>query len=398
MASESSSAMTQLSGHPNNDVVTALRLEVAAYMYNLHQELLRQYPVVYQGLPAAAPSPAANASVPPGSSEAAPPEEKSSSPLPSPDSGLELEKETRPKPPSDPSPPPSLDGDPAAPRLEVLLWTLTGESFWLKPRQTSAVIIHEVSAEVRYRLPSLSGQSATASSEINPMWLTLQHIGLDIRDLAAHGSVRSPLRLTEVVDCVAFALLVDKAQVNVARREAEARSGPSHRRLPLYSWVTIPATARESELEEFDSLGVQIWAPLIATEDYIFSLLPSGTSNTGPLPGAFTPTSSREETQTPPAASTMPFPLQRPRSGILPVDSQRAQFPGHHELTGDVSPDTVYRESKTVADIMKLCKEVPMYPTVPPQSWSPRIRTLQLSLHSPRLWLPWQPGELYPLH
>ena len=370
-SSEQNQALTHVSGHSNmgDDLVMALRQEVATYMEDLQQKLLQQYSAVYHGLPAAAMPSGGNSSVPPdpGAALTNPdPETTPPSPQPASDSPSEVGETPPAKPPSDPSPPPSSDGEQSSPRLEVLLWTPQGESLWLKrrPNASSVIIQDPVSTEACYRLPSLSGQSTVASSDVNKMWLTLQHIGLDIRNLAEHGPVRSPLRLTEIVDCVAFALQVDRVQIDVARKNAEQRPGPHHRRLPQYSWVTIPSTARESELEDFDSLGLQLWAALIATEDYLFRSLP--TSSTGHhVPETAAPTAPTQPTKCPvtPAAGNSSLPLQRPLSGILPIDPQRTQFPGYHELMGDVSPDTVYRESKTVADIMKLCKDVPMYPS-----------------------------------
>ncbi|KAK3236278.1 hypothetical protein CYMTET_53580 [Cymbomonas tetramitiformis] len=49
--------------------------------------------------------------------------------------------------------------------------------------------------------------------------------------------------------------------------------------------------------------------------------------------------------------------------GLLPVDQRLSQFPGHHDLMGAASPSDVYRESKTVADVLKLIRDIPMYPS-----------------------------------
>ena len=51
--------------------------------------------------------------------------------------------------------------------------------------------------------------------------------------------------------------------------------------------------------------------------------------------------------------------------GLLPIDQRLAQFPGHQELMGEASPSEVYRESKTVGDVLKLVKDIPMYPSSP---------------------------------
>ena len=54
-----------------------------------------------------------------------------------------------------------------------------------------------------------------------------------------------------------------------------------------------------------------------------------------------------------------------PTPGLLPIDQRLAQFPGHHEIMGEASPSEIYRESKTVADVLKLVKDIPMYPSSP---------------------------------
>ncbi|KAK3264879.1 hypothetical protein CYMTET_26408 [Cymbomonas tetramitiformis] len=65
-------------------------------------------------------------------------------------------------------------------------------------------------------MPSDAGQPV---SDLNRMWMTMRHIGVDIQDLAQHGTVRTPVLLTEIEDNVAFTLQVEKTQVDDARME-----------------------------------------------------------------------------------------------------------------------------------------------------------------------------------
>ena len=62
------------------------------------------------------------------------------------------------------------------------------------------------------------------------MWQILHHIGVDIQDLAQHGSVRTPVRVAEIEEIDALTLRVEKGQVDEARRCAELRTGNRHRR------------------------------------------------------------------------------------------------------------------------------------------------------------------------
>ncbi|KAK3250381.1 hypothetical protein CYMTET_40239 [Cymbomonas tetramitiformis] len=274
----------------------------------------------------------------------------SSPPPPEPESSSSSAKSEPPPVPSDPSPsPPPSEGD--HPALVVLLWTQEGESFWLTTKSSGISVDFGDGAKYRFRLPSarLSG----AATEMDIVWSTLHHVGLNIQDLAAYGAVRVPERL-EVEEGLAYSLLVTRAQVTAARKATDQRS--TQRRLPMFAWVTIPSTALESDITEFDPLGIQAWTMLTSTEAYLFRDIPSndrvGTATPAPA--------------TPPVILARPSAVsERPAAlpvGMLPIHSAMSQFPGHRDLMGEASPETVYRESKTVADILKLVKNVPRYP------------------------------------
>ncbi|KAK3239863.1 hypothetical protein CYMTET_50240 [Cymbomonas tetramitiformis] len=312
----------------------AIQQQIAAYLQSYHQQLLLRYPAVFSPAPST-PLP----EVPPASSP----------PPPEPESSSSSAKSEPPPVPSDPSPsPPPSEGD--HPALVVLLWTQEGESFWLTTESSGISVDFGDGAKYRFRLPStrLSG----AATEMDIVWSTLHHVGLNIQDLAAYGAVRVPERLVE--EGLAYSLLVTRAQVTAARKATDQRS--TQRRLPMFAWVTIPSTALESDITEFDPLGIQAWTMLTSTEAYLFRDIPSndrvGTAT--PAPAA------------PPVILARPSAVsERPAAlpvGMLPIHSAMSQFPGHRDLMGEASPETVYRESKTVADILKLVKNVPRYP------------------------------------
>ncbi|KAK3236634.1 hypothetical protein CYMTET_53222 [Cymbomonas tetramitiformis] len=191
----------------------------------------------------------------------------------------------------------------------------------------------------------------------------MRHIGVDIQDLAQHGSVHTPVRLTEIEDSDAFTLEVEKTQVDEARRCAESRTGTQQRRLPLYSWVTIAENALESELTEFDPLGLQIWATFSSSEAYLFRGMAAGNQPTPATVPARLGVN-RFPSGVPSAAEYRSPGNSLPAApGLLPVDQRLSQFPGHHDLMGAASPSDVYRESKTVADVLKLIRDIPMYPS-----------------------------------
>ncbi|KAK3236488.1 hypothetical protein CYMTET_53375 [Cymbomonas tetramitiformis] len=191
----------------------------------------------------------------------------------------------------------------------------------------------------------------------------MRHIGVDIQDLAQHGSVHTPVRLTEIEDNDAFTLEVEKTQVDEARRCAESRTGTQQRRLPLYSWVTIAENALESELTEFDPLGLQIWAAFSSSEAYLFRGMAAGNQPTPATVPARLGVN-RFPSGVPSAAEYRSPGNSLPAApGLLPVDQRLSQFPGHHDLMGAASPSDVYRESKTVADVLKLIRDIPMYPS-----------------------------------
>ncbi|KAK3257522.1 hypothetical protein CYMTET_33398 [Cymbomonas tetramitiformis] len=191
----------------------------------------------------------------------------------------------------------------------------------------------------------------------------MRHIGVDIQDLAQHGSVHTPVRLTEIEDSDAFTLEVEKTQVDEARRCAESRTGTQQRRLPLYSWVTIAGNALESELTEFDPLGLQIWAAFSSSEAYLFRGMAAGNQPTPATVPARLGVN-RFPSGVPSAAEYRSPGNSLPAApGLLPVDQRLSQFPGHHDLMGAASPSDVYRESKTVADVLKLIRDIPMYPS-----------------------------------
>ncbi|KAK3252157.1 hypothetical protein CYMTET_38536 [Cymbomonas tetramitiformis] len=191
----------------------------------------------------------------------------------------------------------------------------------------------------------------------------MRHIGVDIQDLAQHGSVHTPVRLTEIEDSDAFTLEVEKTQVDEARRCAESRTGTQQRRLPLYSWVTIAENALESELTEFDPLGLQIWAAFSSSEAYLFRGMAAGNQPTPATVPARLGVN-RFPSGVPSAAEYRSPGNSLPAApGLLPVDQRLSQFPGHHDLMGAASPSDVYRESKTVADVLKLIRDIPMYPS-----------------------------------
>ncbi|KAK3250400.1 hypothetical protein CYMTET_40230 [Cymbomonas tetramitiformis] len=313
----------------------AIQQQIATYLQSYHQQLLLQYPAVFSPAPST-PLP----EVPPASSP----------PPPEPESSSSSAKSEPPPVPSDPSPsPPPSEGD--HPALVVLLWTQEGESFWLTTKFSGISVDFGDGAKYRFRLPSarLSG----AATEMDSVWSTLHYVGLNIQDLAAYGAVRVPERL-DVEEGLAYSLLVTRAQVTAARKATDQRS--VQRRLPMFAWVTIPSTALESDITEFDPLGIQAWTMLTSTEAYLFRDIPSN---------------DRVGTATP-ASAAPPVILARPSAvsersaalpvGMLPIHSAMSQFPGHHDLMGEASPETVYRESKTVADILKLVKNVPRYP------------------------------------
>ena len=313
----------------------AIQQQIATFLQSYHQQLLLQYPAVF--------SPAPSTPLP-----EAPP--TSSPPPPEPESSSASDKSDPPPVPSDPSPsPPPSEGD--HPALVVLLWTQEGESFWLTTKSSGISVDFGDGARYRFRLPSarLSG----AATEMDSVWSTLHYVGLNIQDLAAYGAVRVPERL-DVEEGLAYSLLVTRAQVTAARKATEQRS--VQRRLPMFAWVTIPSTARESDIAEFDPLGIQAWTTLTSTEAYLFRDIPSSDRV-----GTATPASAA-----PPVILARPSAVsERPASlpvGMLPIHSAMSQFPGHHDLMGEASPETVYRESKTVADILKLVKNVPRYP------------------------------------
>ncbi|KAK3251114.1 hypothetical protein CYMTET_39538 [Cymbomonas tetramitiformis] len=172
-----------------------------------------------------------------------------------------------------PSPPASSQPshDEESPTVSVLLWTTKGESFWLTSRSTGVVI--DLGEEVRHRFRLPSTRQSGTSSDLDVVWSTLHHVGLNIQDLAAHGSVRVPERL-DVDEGATYALLITRAQVTAARKVADQRGG-QQRRLPMFAWATIPDTALESDTAEFDPVGLQAWAALIAAEAYLFRGAPS---------------------------------------------------------------------------------------------------------------------------
>ena len=241
--------------------------------------------------------------------------------------------------------------------MSVLLWTTKGESFWLTSRSTGVVIDLGEEVRPRFRLPS-TRQSGT-SSDLDVVWSTLHHVGLNIQDLAAHGSVRVPERL-DVDEGATYALLITRAQVTAARKVADQRGG-QQRRLPMFAWATIPDTALESDTAEFDPVGLQAWAALTTTEAYLFRSTPSS-AQAAPA----TPVASQSPVPATPKAILARPPTNLPSpsrsAGLLPLHSALAQFPGHHDLMGEADPTVVYRESKTVADILKLVRDIPMYP------------------------------------
>ena len=341
------SAMTQLMANPvpAEASVTAMQQQIAAYFQAYHQQLALQYPAAF-----GAGNSATQTAVEPA---------KGTLPLPpsSPSAEPVTEDEEPPSSPK-PSPPSSEHGDPS-PSLMVLIWTLAGESLWLTSRvSTGSVTVHVAGEKekYRYRLPSSSARSEGAESDI--LWSTLHHIGLNIQDLSAHGSVPSPLLLEGVEGITAYAVQLSREQVSSARLRAEKRQ--LLRRLPVYAWVTIPDTARESELLDFDPLGLQAWAVLSSTEEFLLRKLPA-TGSSAPVPSgspAANPLHIARRGVTP---ATVPSSPDRV-AGMLPLDRGLAQRPGYHELMGEVSPDTVYRESKTHADILKLLADIPRYP------------------------------------
>ncbi|KAK3273403.1 hypothetical protein CYMTET_18367 [Cymbomonas tetramitiformis] len=209
----------------------------------------------------------------------------------------------------------------------------------------------------------MPGSASHFITDTNRIWMTMRHIGVDIQDLAQHGTVHTPVRLTEIEDSDAFTSQVEKPQVDDARRCAESRTGTQQRRLPLYSWVTISDNALESELTEFDPLGLQIWAAFSASEAYLFRGMAAGNQPTpANVPARLGV--NRFPSGVPSAAKYRSPGNSLPAApGLLPVNQRLSQFPGHHDLMGAASPGDVYRESKTVADVLKLIRDIPMYPS-----------------------------------
>jgi hypothetical protein len=356
-----------------NQMDPMLAQELAIYIENFHQEVLRSYPHLAVGqtsdsalaalsgtAPVAALAPApAPVSVPapqPAPAPVGPPASETSEDLPS----------DRSSPPSGPSPPASVLGDHPR-KVAVLLWTPEGRSFWIRNHSSPSVTIsHDTETHYTYRVPNLTSHANPSSTALDKMWQILHHIGVDIQDLAQHGSVRTPVRVTEIEEIEAFTLRVEKSQVDEARRSAELRPGNQQRRLPRYSWVTIADTALESELTEFEPLGLQIWAALTTTEEYLFREMTEGQRATPTVAASAAATTN--DLRSPPSTTKVRFAASDPKPstpGLLPIDQRLAQFPGHHELMGEASPSEVYRESKTVADVLKLVKDIPMYPSSP---------------------------------
>ncbi|KAK3276902.1 hypothetical protein CYMTET_15053 [Cymbomonas tetramitiformis] len=256
---------------------------------------------------------------------------------------------------SPPPSPPASDLADSESRLDVIVWTLEGDTLWLT-RSGIITTSPGSTSPPKYRLPT-SSSPGKEDNVLERVWATLSHIGLDIRDLAAQGPVRTPLRLEGLDQGEAFALCVKKDQAESARRTAESRVGPRHRRYPAYVWANIPPTTLESEMEEYEEFGRMVWAALSGSEEYIFRSLSKEQA----------PASARKDSE--PASKPSqevrfagPSELDKEHPPGMMTIPNMSQRPGWADLMGEVDARTVHTESKTVSDCIKLVKELPWYP------------------------------------
>ncbi|KAK3279842.1 hypothetical protein CYMTET_12294 [Cymbomonas tetramitiformis] len=223
---------------------------------------------------------------------------------------------------SPPPSPPASDLADSESRLDVIVWTLEGDTLWLT-RSGIITTSPGSTSPSKYRLPT-SSSPGKEDNVLERVWATLSHIGLDIRDLAAQGPVRTPLRLEGLDQGEAFALCVKKDQAESARRTAESRVGPRHRRYHAYVWANIPPTTLESEMEEYEEFGRMVWAALSGSEEYIFRSLSKEQAPASARKDSEPASKPSQEVRAPPDAPTAPVrptvtAWARPAGGVPPA-------------------------------------------------------------------------------